>query len=290
MQKIIYENPSGKRVEFSMTPPYIFEKVSGIQAEDAILLTTEAPGQHGKSFHGLRMSDREINLSMHIKGNTREDMYRLRRELIAILSSGQSICGALGRLEYYNDAGSYCIPAIVKIGGNATARLKNYNSMNIVFYCPNPFFRAMIPVSDNMAYLGGGFEFPLEFPEDGVTFGSQGYQSTLDNAGDFPAPLEITITGPATEPQIMKVSTGEYIKVKRQLFAGDTLYLNTERGNRKVMITRQNGETEQAFGYLDLTSTFFQLDPGENDFEYHSGDDTTNARVTLIAYPWYGGV
>ena len=292
MQKLKYINPNGREVNIGLSPPYIFEKISGIGAEDADLVTTEPAMLNGTAFHGLYVKDREITLSMHIYGRTRGEMYGNRQALISTLSSNMSAGGQLGRLEYTNDFLTVWIPAIVKRGPQATERAGNYNkSVQVVFYCPDPFWRAMTPEINKIAYIGGGLTFPLEIDSvAGVVFGAQGFEARMFNSGDSPAPLRITITGPSTEPQVVKVATSEYIKVKRELYEGDVLTINTQPGGRIVKIQRSGGELEDAFGYIDLTSTFFLLSPGANTLRYVTGDASTTAAILLEAYSRYGGV
>lgn len=292
MQRIKFINPNGREVNIGLSPPYIFEKISGIGAEDADLVTTEPAMLNGTAFHGLYIKDREITLTMHIFGRTRSEMYENRQALISLLSSSRSSDGAVGRLEYSNDYITVWIPAIVMRGPQATERAGNYNkSVQVVFYCPDPFWRAVTPEINKIAYIGGGLTFPLEIDsETGVGFGAQGFEARMFNSGDAPAPLRIAITGPSTEPEVVKVSTGESIKIKRELYEGDVLVITTQPGARSVTITRSAGTTEDAFGYIDLTSTFFLLSPGANTLRYVTGDASTTATILLEAYSRYGGV
>jgi hypothetical protein len=293
MQQVKYINPRGDEVVFDSTLPYIFEKISGTGAEDAQLITASPAAQDGTLYQGLYLSDREITLTIHIGGGTRAEMYENRQALIALLSTTYSAKGTLGRFEYTNDYGTWWLPALCKRGPQNFDRVANWQkSVQLVFYCPSPYWRSVDTDGDYMAYQGGGFEFPLEISseEGGVEFGQQGYKSTLYNYGDSPAPLTITITGPATQPQITKTNTGEYLRIKRSLAAGDILTINTEPGSRSVVIDRESGVQENAFGYVDMSSTFLQLSPGENPLEYNSGDDSQTGRITVRAYSWFGGV
>lgn len=293
MQTVKYINPNGQEVTFDLTPPFLFEKITGTGALDAQAVTSEAVGQDGKTFHGSYVDDREVTVHVHIKGKDRRDMYEQRRRLTALLSTGLNAGGKLGRLEYQNDLGHWWIPAYVRKGPATFDRVANYQkSVPITFNCPDPYWRALQPVGDIMAYLDGGLEFPLEIDSElRVQFGSQGYQAVIRNEGDSAASLVITIYGPAAQPAVSKTATGETLRVNRELATGDRLTINTAHGNdRQVMITRTNGTMESAFGYIDLESVFFQLDPGENALEYRSGDDGRTARVEVLSYPRFGGV
>lgn len=271
--------------------PYVFEKISGHGAADVQIIKFDPAGVNGTSFGGLYVEEREITMIISIKGATRQQMYENKQSLISILSPLLSEKGALGRFEYTNDVGTWWIPAAVKRGPQGLLRAGNYlKSEQIVFHCPNPFWRGTTYDRAQMAYLGGGMRFPLRLGQ--VRFGSRGYQTSIWSRGNSPSPLEVEIRGPAIQPEIVKVSSGEYIRLRqtKPLYEDDVLRIDTTPGLPSVTIQRAGGEIEDAIGYIDLTSTFFLLDPGENRLRYVSGDDSQTTQVYLATLPWFGGV
>lgn len=298
MQRVRYINPRFGEVEIrpDSQGPFIFESISGIHAADTALRVTYPAGMDGSMYHGLTVSDREITLTMHIKGVDREDMYRHRERLIKVLSSSYSARGRQGQLWYENDHGRWWIPAVVSQGPIVMgARKGNYQTVQIVFYCPDPDFRMPYPIRARQAYIAGGFEFPLEIPHiteptPGIMFGSRGYRAVIDIIGDRPTPIEITITGPSTTPKVENKRTGEYIAVNQPLLTGDRLTINTEQGNKRAVIVDSADVETNAIGWIDPASTWFQLHPGENEIEYTSGDDTTTATSVITVWPRVSGV
>lgn len=292
MQKIRFVNPVGAEINISLSPPYLFEKISGIGAEDAQLITSEPAAIDGQTLQGCYFGSREITVTCHVFGNTRAEMYENRQKLIALLSSEQYRNGATGQLYYTNDYLSVWIPAAVKRGPQNAERYGNYTkSIQLVFTCPGHLFRSVASTDQQLAYLDGGMSFPLEIDTvKGVMFGTRGFEAELTNVGDFPAPISVTITGPSLVPKLEKANTGEYILIKQQLYAGDILRLDTTPGGLAATIQRVGGSIESGFGYLDLGSTFFALDPGLNTIRYSSGDDTMLSAVTVSIYSRFGGV
>lgn len=176
MQKLRYINPQGGEMEISLTPPYIFESVSGISNLDTKLLTTTGADQHGKSFHKLWLEDREVTLKFHIFGENRKKMYSLRQKAIQLTSPSLHATGKLGRLEYSNDAYTVWIPCVVKSGVVPDKRLSNYNHCSVTFYCPSPFFRSLLPDIQRLTYMDEGMKFPLQIDSvNKVRFGTRGY-------------------------------------------------------------------------------------------------------------------
>lgn len=249
MQAVRYINPAGAELFICFEPPYIFEKISGISAADVTMMLTDAAGQDGKSFHELRLADREITVSFHAEGTSPANMYELRQRAIALLSPALHRSGAEGRLIYSNDYGEWWIPCITKQGPRPDQRHGNFSRCTVVWYCPDPYWRAMLPKIESLAYLDGGLEFPLELDTElNIQFGAKGYQNTLYNPGDSPSPVVVTITGPAAEPRITKRATGEYIRVRRELLEGDILRIDTTPAKSSVIIYRASGGEESAFG------------------------------------------
>ncbi len=290
-QSLRYINPKNAAVVFCDDPPFLFNKITGIGQMDAQLMTSEPAGLDGSAFNGLYISPREVTVTMHIEGNKRKGMYEEKMKLSAVMSPELHKNGALGRLEYTNDYGSWWIPAAVKRGPQGASRAGNFLiNEQLVFYCPSPYWRGFSYNRVRMAYLGGGLRFPVRFGT--VKFGAHAYKASLFNLGNQPSPLEISITGPAVAPRITKASTGEYILLRedKALIEGDILYINTTPGDVAVTIKHANGQSEEAIGYINLSSKLFLLDPGENVLQYGSADDTQTSVINMATQPWFGGV
>lgn len=292
MQLIRYISPQGDEVVVRPDrPPYIFERVRGTGGADTNLVIHTPAGMDGSLYQTLLYNDREITLDLHVEGRDRADLYAKKLNLIRLCSSGGNRFKP-GVLWYENNFGRWWIPAVVKQAAEVQgARVKNFLPMQIIFYCPDPMWRSEVPHIDRLAYLSGGFKFPLSIKaQSGIKFGSRGYRTVMLNRGDNPAPVELTITGTALRPMIKLVETGEYIAINRVLEAGDSLHINTTPGAKEVMITTALGKKVNAMGYIDPTSTFFLLPTGNSVLEYTSGNDNTTATVTAKVWSRYGGV
>lgn len=297
MQAVKFINPRYQEIEISRTSyPYVFESITGIDASATTIQARYPAGMDGAMFEGLTLTERTPRLTLHIKGESREHMYKAKQDLINRLSASYSAAGRLGQLWYENDHGKWWIPAVVRQGPvQIGKRIGNNIKVQVVFYCPDGDWRADRPIRARQAYIAGGFKFPLIIPaatepNPGIRFGSRGYRAIIDNTGDRPTPIEITITGPALLPKVTNNRTGEYLAVNQPLLEGDTLTINTERGNKRAYITHPDGSETNAMGWLEAGSVWFQLEPGENELEYVSGDDTTTASSVIEAWPRVSGV
>lgn len=67
------------------------------------------------------------------------------------------------------------------------------------------------------------------------------------NDGHVETPIEVEFHGPAENPRVTNLTTGEYVQVNRTLTSDDVLFINTAFRNKIVEIER-NGIREVQFG------------------------------------------
>lgn len=131
--------------------------------------------------------------------------------------------------------------------------------------CANPYFQDVLTLGKEISTWIGGWKFkfklPFRFKQKGDT------KVIISNLGHVETPVEIIFKGPAVNPSIVNLTTGEFIKIDRTLTSDDILYITTEYGNKKVEI-ENNGLRSNALNYIDLDSTFFSLVVGDNIIEY----------------------
>lgn len=297
MQEVKYTNPIGRSVTFSpKSKTHIFETIEGIGGIQTVAQTTEPFSLQGAIFYGTRAESREVTLRFHLKGKDLRESYQLREKCMEVLSPMTSKNGALGKLEYKNNAGKWWIPAMVlHAPETGYQRINTYLNQQVVFYCPDPFWRASEIVIERLGFLGGAFKFPLIIPDEsephpGVIFGKRAYQIELFNAGNSPTPIKFTIRGPAVTPTLIHLELGTRIRVEHELSKSDQMIIDTTPGAKKVIIQFENGEKINAMQYLSYDSEFIQLKNGSNTIKYETGDDTLIGSVDIAYWPRFGGV
>lgn len=112
-----------------------------------------------------------------------------------------------GVLYYQNDYISVRIAAYPANAAEFATRIKNFNTAQLSFRCPSPYWEAVEEMPPSyMAYVEGGFSFPLEFaPENDhkIQFASRSNHCTVVNGGTVPTPVRLTILGPAKNPSVI---------------------------------------------------------------------------------------
>ena len=297
MQKIIYVPPQGdidipsSRVEFSLTPPYIIGSVDGTSGVETTILSSSIPGIDGSYLQGIRTESRTVTCFIHVKGSDRKSMYEKRFALAKMLAPSSSP----GWLYYFNDYKAMRIRAIPQTSPSFTERLHNYNRAELSFWCPSPYWEEPDEKTGHMAYLNEGLTFPFSFGRKGaenygISFASVQKEVVLKNAGSVKTPIEVSIKGPAENPAIINETTGEFVGLSHNLQAGETLYINTTRGEKSVFIQTSDGDVVDAFHYIDPQSIFFELLPGDNLLKYQSQDETEPTQITIRYCERYTGV
>lgn len=290
MQRLKFVNPRGQEALFDLEAPYIFWRIEGISTPQAQPVFTQAAGQDGYTFHSLVLEPRQVILTGHVHGNSPEGirlMYEERKRLNAVLNP---VYGP-GTLYYENDFDMWQIPAFT-IESAYLDKLRNVQTLNIMFECPSPYWQSVKQHEILLAYVDGGLRFPVKTPG---YFGTLGYRAVIDNDSDGYVPVEMYVDGGSVNPVIINKTTGEFIKIERQFSSGDQIYINTDPEKMEVSRIYIDPATnkpvkENAYGYLSFDSTLLQLIPGENDLTFTSDDENKRVRVRIYFRKRYAGV
>ncbi len=291
MQKVIYV-PSWDilggedNVILHFGKPVILGTISGTSGTDITEISSNIPGIDGVYLEDIRVEPAQIKASVNVHGNSREEMYKNRFELIRRLTPKKTP----GTLYYKNDYISAKIGAVPEASPRFTARIKNYNAAEITFFCPSPFWESVDERKGKIAWIGNAFEFPIAI-EPNMQFGviqskERVYINTALNTS-----VIITVSAPATNPiKISNNTTGQIIELEHSLTDGEKLIINTKRGNKSVTLVHNNGTTEDAFHYITPDSELFELVPGENELEYINWDENEPTKVEIAFCELYSGV
>lgn len=289
MQKLIFENSRGQNITITNSAPFLLQKFDP-EPPKSTIITTKAPGQDGKTHHDTLLDERALSVQVAILADSSEGMFEKRKQLYAIFNPKLDIT-----LVYENSAGKYKIQCSVQESPTPKDRHEPVQEFLIQLYCSDPYWKELDEIKVEMAEWIGDFQFPFEIPEEtGVEMGHR--MSTLIancfNAGDVECGIRIEFTALASvvNPSILNVYTQEFIKVKRTLSAGDKLVINTDFGNKRVTMIKDDGTKSNVFNYIDLQSTFLQLTVGDNLLRYNAEQGIDNLDVGIYFTPRYVGV
>lgn len=107
--------------------------------------------------------------------------------------------------------------------------------------------------------------------------------------GDVDSPIQVSFTGPSTNPRIINQDTLEYIRLNTTLTASDSFVVDTSFGKKSVTLT-QGGIVKNGIAFLDIGSTFFSLTPGNNTVYFEDDSELSTATASMVYTNRYVGV
>lgn len=293
MFKLTFTNSRGQGIEL-FGAPFRLSRVEGLGDVETINHTQKAPYQDGVTHIDTYLAERYITIGLTIYGSDPEDLSRKRTQLTSIFSpklGGGTLKYINGSIEREITAVSDGLPSFPDGGNNRTMTTQK---VILSLLCPDPYWRDATETAQQFVTFTGGLKFPLKLP---TIFGNQDpsdRSKILTNYGDSPSPMEVVFAGPATSPiRIENETTGKFIEVAQNLLAGEKLVISTVFGKKKVEKIAEDGTVTNAYNYIKISpdpessSTFFQIEPGNNLLTYSTGIPFERATVTVKFYSRY---
>lgn len=257
-EKVIFTNVKGQSIELTNRMPFLLESVEGKGDVSANVQMQSAPFQDGSTYIDTTLETRVLELIVNIKANSRDELNALRQQISSIFNPRLG----LGKLVYSNGNVQREIEVVstgIPIFPTGEAKGKWFQRTVINLVAPNPYWEGLEVENHKLEDFVGSFKFPFTLP---MRFSSRGDSRVLINNGDVPTPIQVEFRGVAVNPKITNMDTGEFIRVNRTIEEGYKLIIDTAFGNKRVDIVAPDGMVTNAFHYLDLESTFFNLDVG----------------------------
>lgn len=262
MQKITYTNTRGESIVLSHRSPFLLSKIDGLGDVEANVQMRKSPFQDGSTHIDTLLETRFLSLQVSIFGKGREDVSALREQLARVFNPKLS-----GTLIYENGRVKREIKAVTehvpKYPSDDRGLIYQVALINLV--CPDPYWQDIDPTITKMEDFVSNFHFPISFP---VIFSLRGDKRKFENVGDAPTPIRVTFRGDSVNPRITNLTTGEFIQVNRTIPAGFSLVITSGFNDKAVRIVGPDGVSISAMGYIDLNSSFFCLQVGENNLSF----------------------
>lgn len=282
--KIVFTS-NGKEMAFGKHSAYKIRSIQGLETSDITLTATENAGIDGATVTNRRLGPRHIDIVGGIPSGDRE-VYR--ENLVRFFNpanEGTAIieyCGRKRKVGYLIENVDFgTLDSVYKIP-----------EFTVSLYCENPMLLSTSSYGRNIAAFIPQFSLPFKCTVEKKQI--MGYQKIsqsilIANDGDKAVGAEFVVTatrGEVDSPTIRNETTGQYIKVMRKLFMGDTLQISTIPRQKEILINGSNAITD-----MDRMSDLsLCIIPGDNVVEYDAADGMTNMDVRLYYTPEYLGV
>ena len=282
MFKLIFENSRGEKVEL-FGAPFRLIKVEGLGEVNADIQSQKSPYQDGDTLIDVMLEPRHITVELKIYGKDAEDT-EVKRRLIASIFNPKL---GLGTLKYVRGNEVKIIGAIAEsvpsFPDGSTNRNSTFQKVLLFLKAPNPYWRSTT-VTEEPAFEPK-FRFPFSGP---FIMGIQRDKRIINNDGDAPAPINVEFFGPALNPKIINNTTGQFIRIRQALLEGERMMIDTS--DSSVYFVDEDGNERDVFPWIDPSTTFFDLQLGENEIEYSADDDIQGAIVNIRYSKLYNAV
>lgn len=282
MEKLTFINSRGESIVFD-GPPFYLVSVNGLGDVSATVQRQKAPYQDGSTRIGSTLEERVIPIEFLIVGENYAEVSEFRIKMARVLNPNLDE----GILRYENGhvvreikASAESVPFFPDGSGN---RINEMQKGLVTLVASNPYWRS-ISITGEPAFEPR-FRFPTRGP---FIMGIQRDRRVIVNDGDSPAPLLVEFFGPATNPKIINNTTGEFIRIRQTLKEGERMMIDTATSS--VYFVDAAGERRNVFPWIDLASSFFKLQIGENDIEYTADSDIQGAVVNISYNKLYNAI
>jgi len=259
---------------------YKVSDYEGLEASEYDIKTEKNVGHSGERITRKQVLARDISIDfMYMEDRDRVDTRELLIGFFSPHSGGTLVvnyCGVERKIDYE-------VKSFKFKSKNIHERLQ----ARVTLKCVDPDFIDTLVTGETISTWINGwrwrFTLPFKLKEHGET------KKNVINKGHVETPIEIRFHGPAVNPKIVNLTTGEFIRVKKKIEVGEVLYISTAFQDKRVEIIRDEG-TEDAFDYIDLDSVFFDLQVGDNVLEYSSENGVFPQSVEIYYSNRYIGV
>lgn len=285
MRRLMFENSRGEQIEFYLSP-LLIESLEGISEVDADVQGQESPYQDGDTYIDTRLQPRFIDLEGAITKTSLKDIKEIRRHVLRVCNPKLG----LGKITLELDGDTKEITGVLDGSPVFPERRRDvFQKFTVNWKCPDPYWQDPNQVSRALRAYEGKFTLPFTLP---FRLGKQGDRTTLVNEGDVPAPVQIDLQGPVTNPKITNETTGEFMQINGSIAADEVLHIDTSPGHKRIEVYNGNNFVRSVFGRLayEAGASFWQLEIGENDVSYVADEGNSKAIVAVSWKNRYSGI
>nr|DAT47488.1 MAG TPA: tail protein [Caudoviricetes sp.] len=279
--QVTYTNIKGESLILGKFPPFRLLNYSGFGALENDIKSEKMYAVDGERKISSSLEVRDIELEILLQAKDFEEERLLKKTLISTMNPKLT-----GTIEYKVLNEVYEVDVEIVKGFNPS-----YKKDTVQFKALDPFWKDTSTL-ENTVSLGqtiNMFNFPFEIiPEFQFASIESGKVVEINNPGHAPVGFELLIecTGKVVNPSLLNIYTEKHFTFKHTFEFSDRIYINTKRGQKKVLVNDENG-----MSLRKLPATFLQLDNETTNYlilQAESGVENMKAEIKF--YPVLVGV
>ena len=275
---VIYTNEKGGSIEFSKESGLRITDIDGLSSNSISLSEATVSNQIGSSVTGKSIEAKDITINGRFKYDPQK-----RKRMLAVILPGLS--ATLRLINTDEDIDVYW-----KVQPKQTPQISNnvvWQSFQFVLRLPYPYARSFDSNVTDFNTLTPLHRFHRSYSsKTPFKLSSRNYQPLKEiyNKGSLDTGFVCRMVAEADEikaPKITLVDTQENISFPNLILnVGDTLEVSTYENERYCHLIK-DGKITNVFSYMDYSSNFFQLKPGNNVIRYSSSTNESSLDVRL---------
>lgn len=275
-------NEFQRELELTHKEDYKVTSITGLNQPGATISTSTVAGFDGERYNSSRLNKRNVVIAVVINENVAKNLDEFNKLLLPkrYLKISYATKEKNVYIEGYIESFEY-------------DHFSNKVKCQISVMCPKPYWRAQDAEVTKMSPVVDLFEFPFSIPAEGIAFseyvGSMSEYITNPGNVETGVLIDIEATKKVKNPLIVNATTGQQMKLLIVINEGDHITVNTERGDKSIVLER-NGEKTNVLNTLDDTSEWLRLAPGSNRINYNADSGADNMLITIKCPILYGGV
>ncbi len=260
-------------------------KIDGLYPVQANIITSKIVGIDGSMFNSSKLESRNIVITIKICGEIEKNRLRLYKYF-----RNKQYC----KIYYKNDSRDVYIEGYVE--ATEGDPFSNNQIAQISIICPDPYFKDMKTIVDDISKVVPKFKFPFSINVDEPVIISSlelNKVTCIINSSETDTGIIIKclFLGSVRKLEIRNTVTGEAIILNHEFKKQDILEIDCNKGKKSIVLIRDNKENNLIPDFKK-GSKFLQLLAGENYFSYLADDGQSDQLVSVKFnhYNIYGGV
>lgn len=262
-----YVNENGDSVTFDFDGGYLINKPNGIDTVSVSLAQAKGINQVGATVQSKNVQPRPVNITGYLVGDMQEQN---KNKLLSVIRP--DLGGKLYADDYYLNVYPTATPTIEPKRWGAKFQFS--------LLAAYPYWCKDDSASATLAGVQPLFKFPWNVSRP-FRFGQlvETQFFNVRNQGQVPVPFTATFvaSGDVVNPQITNALTGKYVLIKKSMVSGERLVVEITH-DRTYVTSSVDGDCR---GALDLKSTLYELDVGDNVLKPEATSGKTNLQVNI---------
>ena len=274
MFNLIVETKSGETINLNEIAKYQIYQIDGLNPPAAQINISSSAGVDGGKFNSATLNERNIVFYIKLLG----DIEKNRLELYRFFRT-KEYC----KIYYQNNSRNVYTEGYVE--SVDITSFTNNETAQISILCPEPYFKDLIEIVDDISKIINKFVFPFAIDiDDPIPFSEieMDKATSIINSSECEVGviIDINFLGNVEKLEIRNTVTGEKMTLNYEFFENDKVIINTNIGNKTAKLYRNSDEIN-LLPHLQKNIRFFQLPIGETTFSYLADDGDSDQLVSI---------